>query len=162
MNIHPRPFLLFITLAALSALSGCWTYSLQPLYSDNDPNLAYEPALDGTWKNESNESISITGDSKSQTYRLEWVREGSSAGPQPHIDFDFTYSGRLVQLGADRFLDAVPEGDGIAGSLPAHNVFKISVDDDTLVLSPLNVEWLCSARKPIGRRLGSALVATSF
>jgi hypothetical protein len=157
MNNHPKRIWLFIALAALSALSGCWTFSLHPLYGDDDPNLAYDPALEGTWKSESSESISITGDSNSQTYQLEWVRANSSDATRPDNDFGFTYSGRLIQLGAERFLDAVPKGDGIAGAIPAHNIFKVSVHGDALVLSPLNVDWLCSAAQADQAALGQCI-----
>jgi hypothetical protein len=113
--------------------------------------------LEGTWKGESNEWITMTGDSKLKKYQLEWVRVSSNAEAQPKTDFDFTFSGRLVELGAERFLDAVPEGDGIAGAIPAHNVFKVSVHGDTLVLSPLNVDWLCSASQADQAALGQCM-----
>jgi hypothetical protein len=160
MNLHLRQIFLFIALAALSVLSGCWTYSLQPVYSDDDPNLTYEPALEGTWKGESNESITMTGDSKSKKYQLEWVRVSSNAEAQPKTDFDFTFSGRLVELGAERFLDVVPERDetaGVPGMLPAHSVFKVSVQGDALFLSPLNVDWLCSAPQADQAALGQCI-----
>lgn len=148
MNPHPRRILLCIALAGLSVLTGCWTYSLRPVYSDDDPNLTCEPALQGTWKSDSNESITITGDSNCKKYQLKWMRLSSNAEAQPKTDFDFTFSGRLVQLGADRFLDVVPEMDeegGVPGMLPTHSVFKISLQGDTLFLLPLNLDWLCSA-----------------
>jgi hypothetical protein len=160
MNLHRRRILLCVALTALSILSGCWTYSLQPLYSDDDPNLTYEPALEGTWKSDSNESITITGDSKSRKYQLEWVRISSNAEAQPITDFDFTFSGWLVKLGPERFLDVLPEGDktgGAPGMLPAHSVFEVSVQGDALSLSPLNVDWLCSAPQADQAALGQCI-----
>jgi len=160
MNLHLTRILLFIELAALSVLCGCWTYSLQPVYSDDDPNLAYEPALAGTWKIENDESITITGDSASKKYQLECVGVSSNAEAQPKTDYDFTFSGRLVELGDERFLDVVPEGGetgGVPGMLPAHNLFKVSVQGDTLLLFPLNVDWLCSAPQADQAALGQCI-----
>jgi len=160
MNLHRKRILLCIALAALSVLSGCWTYSLQPLSSDDDANLTYEPALEGTWKSENNESITITGDSKSGKYQLEWVRISSNAEAQPKTDFDFTFSGCLVNLGAERFLDVLPEGEKIGGApgmLPAHSVFKVSVQGDALSLSPLSVDGLCSGPQADQAALGQCI-----
>ena len=160
MNSHLRRILLFVALTALSVLSGCWTYSLQPIYSDDDPNLTYEPALDGTWKTETNESITITGDFGSKKYQLECVGGSSNPEEQSKPDFDFTFSARLVELGAGRFLDVVPERsetEGGPGMLPAHNVFKVSLQGDTLVLSPMNVDWLCKASQADQAALGQCI-----
>lgn len=160
MNLHRRRILLCVALAALSVLSGCWTYSLKPLYSDDDPDLTYEPALEGTWKSENNESLTITGDSKSRKYQLEWVRISSNAEAEPKTDFDFTFSGWLVNLGAERFLDVLPDGDktgGVPGMLPAHSVFEVSVQGDSLFLSPLNVDRLCSAPRADLAALGQCI-----
>ena len=146
MNTLRNRALVAIMFASLLILSGCWTYSLHPLCGDDDPNLTYEPALEGTWKSGDDNLLVITGDSKSQEYRLQLVEDDASKRESdPKTGREFTYTGRLVKLGAERFLDAVPDGDGVAGALPAHNVFKVAVEGGAISLSLLDVHGLCGA-----------------
>ena len=146
MNAQQR-VLLAIAVAALSVLSGCWTYSLHPLYSDGDSALIYEPALEGTWKSGHDDLLLIiTGDSKSQEYTLRLVDGGKSGnGSDADHRSELVYTGRLVQLAAERFLDAVPGGEGIPGAIAAHNVFKVAVERGAISLSLLDVNGLCGA-----------------
>ena len=144
---------------ALAVLSGCWTYSLHPLYGDDDPNLTYEPALEGTWKNAQGDvCLIITGDAKSQEYSLQLVPDDKSeADSDRQKASDSTYTGRLVQVATERFLDVVPSADGIPGVIRAHNLFKVSIEKDSLSLSPLNDDWLCSAKEGEQAALGQCI-----
>ena len=148
MNIQQRALLTFV-IVALFVLSGCWTFSLHSLYGDDDPNLAYEPALEGTWKSGNDDVLLvITGDSKSREYTLQLVENDTSDSDScRHNHSALSYKGRLVQLGGGWFLDVVPHGEGTAGAVPAHNIFKISVNKDALFLSPLTLDWLCRAQE---------------
>ena len=159
MNTLRNRALVAIMFASLLVLSGCWTYSLHPLCGDDDPNLTYEPALEGTWKSgDDNLLLAITGDSKSQEYRLQLVEDDASKGESDaKTGRQSTYTGHLVKLGAERFLDAVPDGDAVAGALPAHNVFKVSVQGGSLSLSPLNDDFLCSAPEAEQAALGQCI-----
>lgn len=148
MNIQQRASLTFV-IVALFGLSGCWTLSLHPLYGDDDPNLAYEPALEGTWRSGNDDVLLvITGDSKSREYTLQLVGDDTSnSGSYRDNHSDLAYKGRLVQLGGGWFLDVVPHGEGTAGAISAHNIYKISMKEDSLLLSPLTVDWLCRAQE---------------
>jgi hypothetical protein len=49
-------------------------------------------------------------------------------------------------LGANRFLDAVPQGEAQGlGSFPAHNILKVTMNHDSLALVLPSEGWLCNA-----------------
>jgi hypothetical protein len=136
----------------LSVFPACWTYSLHPLAEDNDPHLIYDPALEGNWQSadRSTPMLIISGDAKSLSYALQFVRRPDtdchcSSEDVPDLHFD----ARLVQLGPTRFLDAVPRGDaqGI-GALPTHTIFKVIGLPESLSFSALNDDWLCNQTRP--------------
>jgi hypothetical protein len=125
-------FVLLAMLVSLAVLPACWTYSLHPLYEDDDQHLTYDPALEGTWQQTGNECqtcrLLISGDSRPQQYTLQSIdlqkakcNCGSADGPE------IKFEGHLVQLGSHRFLDAVSQSDAAGmDAIPAHNIFKIT------------------------------------
>jgi hypothetical protein len=70
MTTRTKFVLLTAMLVSLAVLPACWTYSLHPLYEDDDQHLTYDPALEGRWQQTGNECqtcrLFITGDSKAQ------------------------------------------------------------------------------------------------
>lgn len=135
-----------IIVAVLIPFPACWTYSLHPLAEENDPRLIYDPALEGTWQSSDSQNqplLIVTGDAKLLSYSLLLVKfsETGRQDDAPDVRFD----AKMVQLGANRFLDALPQGDaqGI-GSLPAHNVLKVTIAKDTLALILPSDDWLCN------------------
>src|SRR5215831_9508432 len=116
---------LITTFAGLILWPGCWTYSVHPLSENDDQHLTYDPLLEGTWQTSDSDrsKVVISGDSKAQQYTITFIdlQEGSKHnGNEP----DFRFTARLVQLGAVRFLDAVPNGDAAGiGALPTHSIF---------------------------------------
>jgi hypothetical protein len=146
MGINQRVKLVLIA-AALITLPACWTYSLHPIVEENDPHLIYDPALEGTWQvgnGQDDPTLIITGDAKSLTYsvRLTKTSETIVNDDAPDVRFD----AKMVQLGANRFLDALPQGDAQGlGSLPAHNILKVTLNHDSLALSLPSEDWLCHA-----------------
>ncbi len=146
MTIHQGVKLIILSIA-LIALPACWTYSLHPISEENDPHLIYDPALDGTWqvgKGQNDPTLIVSGDAKLMTYSLRLVKspETNIHDDPPDIRFD----AKMVQLGANRFLDALPQGDaqGI-GSFPAHNILKVTLSHDSLALVLPSEGWLCNA-----------------
>jgi hypothetical protein len=143
MNIHRGAKLLVVS-AVLIALPACWTYSLHPIAEENDPHLIYDPALEGTWQvgdNQNEPLLIVTGDQKSLTYSLR-LSETNANDDAPDVRFD----AKMVQLGANRFLDALPQGDAQGlGSLPAHNILKVTLTHDSLALISASEDWLCNA-----------------
>jgi len=158
MNVQQR-VLLAIAVVALSVLSGCWTCSLNSLYSDDDPQLTYEPALEGAWKTGHDDTrLIITGDPKSMEYTLRLVDENESEN-ESDADHrsEVAYKGRLVQLGVERFLDVVPEGDDVPGTIVAHNIFKVALQDDAFFFFLLNLDQLCRGPEAEGAILGQCI-----
>jgi len=144
-----RAVKLLVIAAILTAFPACWTYSLHPIAEENDPHLIYDPALEGTWQvgNVQNDpTLIITGDAKLLTYSLRVVKspETSAHDDGPDVRFD----AKMVQLGANRFLDALPQGDAQGlGSLPAHNILKVILNHESLALILPNDNWLCNAAR---------------
>jgi hypothetical protein len=148
MPLNRKMKLLAITVV-LAALPACWTYSVHPIAEDNDPHLIYDPGLEGTWKvggGQDEPTLIITGDAKLLTYSLRVVK--SSNNSIPADDPDLRFNGKMVQLGANRFLDAFPQGDAQGlGSLPAHNILKVTLTRDSLALVLPSEDWLCNAAR---------------
>ena len=163
MTTRMKFVLLTAMLVTLAVLPACWTYSLHPLYDDDDQHLTYDPALEGAWQQTGNECqtcrLLITGDSKAQQYTLQLIelhdtKCNCGSGDVPEIKFE----GRVVQLGAHRFLDAVPKGDAAAmGTIPAHNIFRITAEGDSLSLVAPSDDWLCHASEAEQPRLGECM-----
>jgi hypothetical protein len=154
---------LLIIAAVLISLPACWTYSLHPIAEDNDPHLIYDPALAGTWLSggQNEPLLVVTGDAKLLTYSLRLVKSSETGGHDdvPDVRFDV----KMVQLGANRFLDALPQGDaqGI-GSLPTHNILKVTLTHDSLALSLPSEDWLCNqARLKLGECLSGDFLLTA-
>jgi hypothetical protein len=148
-----RAVKLLMIAVALTAFPACWTYSLRPIAEENDPHLIYDPALEGTWqvgKGQNDPTLIVRGDAKLLTYSLRLVNSSETIvrDDAPDVRFD----AKMVQLGANRFLDALPQGDAQGlGSLPAHNILKVTIDHDSLALILPSEDWLCNeARLKLG------------
>jgi hypothetical protein len=143
MNIHRGAKLLVVS-AVLIALPACWTYSLHPIAEENDPHLIYDSALEGTWQvgnGQNDPTLIVTGDARLLTYSLR-LSETSAKDDAPDVRFD----AKMVQFGANRFLDALPQGDAQGlGSFPAHNILKVTINRDSLALVLPSEGWLCNA-----------------
>jgi len=120
-------------------LGGCFVPSANPLFTDKD--LIVDPALAGTW-GEPNEKE-----------RQIFVADGEKAYRWSAMDKESTnvFRAHLVQLGKERFLDALltrtsDEWKGIGRASvvirPAHIFFKVQVTNATLRLDALSVEWM--------------------
>ena len=110
--------------------------SLYPLYTDED--LTVDPAVVGTWIDDDDATWTLERSSGS-SYGLTIVEDGVSAD----------FSAHLVQLGDLRFLDIYPEDDALPDHefflfhvVPAHTFWKLSLDDETLRLVGLHMDWL--------------------
>src|SRR5207245_10245443 len=132
MTTRTKFVLLTAILLSLAVLPACWTYSMHPRDEDDDQHLTYDPALEGTWQQTGNECqtcrLLITGDSKAQQYTLQLIelhdtKCNCGSRDVPEIKFE----GHLVQLGAHRFLAALPRGDAAAMcTLHAPTIFRIT------------------------------------
>lgn len=138
---------LLVIVAVLTLLPACWTYSLHPIVEENDPHLIYDPALEGTWQagnGQDDPTLIVTGDAKLLSYSLRLVKSWQT---NVHDDApDIRFDAKMIQLGANRFLDALPQGDAQGlGSFPAHNILKVTMNHDSLALVLPSEGWLCNA-----------------
>jgi hypothetical protein len=163
MGAKQKNISLMLAIVALAFLPGCWTYSLHSLCRDDDPGLAYDPTLTGTWENK-NSQLVIAGDSKTQQYTLQLSdKDEIKCHCAANDSAGIPYAGNLAQLGTARFLDVVPGGDAAGmGAIPAHSIFKIVIEDDSLFLVPLSDSWLCSAPEAEQDRLGECIDRSDF
>lgn len=159
--------LLMAVLGSLAALPACWAPSLYPLYDDK--HLTYEPALEGRWQTQPGDAclLVITGEAEKQEYSLKYsappenkdgcrdthavpVWDSEQAGP---------FSGRLVQLGSSLFLDVLPENQTAVhlGWIPAHTLFKVSVNQKKLSLIQPSDRWLCEASRAKQTTIGECV-----
>ncbi|MCU1268765.1 MAG: hypothetical protein JWN74_59 [Acidobacteriaceae bacterium] len=164
MKAHLTAGLLALAVMSIATFPACWTYSLHPIAEDNDPHLIYDPALEGTWKSSGGQNeplIIITGDSKLLTYSLLLVKfsETGRQDDAPDVRFD----GKMVQLGSNRFFDALPQGDAQGlGSLPAHNILKVTLTHDSLALVLPSDDWLCKeTRMKLGECINQGFLLTA-
>ncbi|PYX11957.1 MAG: hypothetical protein DMG85_03895 [Acidobacteria bacterium] len=55
-----------------------------------------------------------------------------------------TFEGKLVQIGAQKFLDVVPDQEK-CWAAPLDSLMKVETDKQKLVLTPLDPDWIASA-----------------
>lgn len=147
MRTYFRPLVVVALLSTIGLFPACWTYSLHPIVEENDPHLIYDPALEGTWQvgnGQNGPTLIISGDAKLLTYSLRLVKTSETIVRDDAADVRF--DAKMVQLGANRFIDARPQGDAQGlGSLPAHNILKVTLNHDSLALVLPSEDWLCKA-----------------
>ncbi|HEY6339454.1 MAG TPA: hypothetical protein VIW68_13250 [Candidatus Sulfotelmatobacter sp.] len=133
--------------ATLLALSGCWVYSVNPLYEDNlpkpDPDLVFDASLVGSWGHMDDSCLWIL------TVGGGGAPYGMTMTPSTGCKSDektTKYAGHLVKLGNHRFLDFSPESGEVCDlCLPLHSFFLVSQENDSLALIPIDVQWLSQA-----------------
>ena len=143
---------LFVALASLVVLPACWTFSLQPLAEAGDPQVIYDPALEGRWPSDPNDgcALVIRGKAKDRDYTLQFLDlpgHKHACRDQPGragLGFDGPrFSGQLIQLGGASFLDAVPTTNQGFGYIPGHSIFKLESDSEGFFLINADGGWLC-------------------
>ncbi|MGO9085225.1 MAG: hypothetical protein ACLP6G_22875 [Terriglobales bacterium] len=130
-------------LAGLLTLSGCWVYSVEPLYEVNpstpDPDLAFDQTLIGSWSLTDNKCTTLlTIAAKDGAYDLQSAEQGEGcSGDKSHRQ------ARLVKLDTHYFLDVSPMDDEVCDMcLAKHNIFLAKFDNATLALTPIDSDWL--------------------
>jgi len=140
----------FIGVSALVLLSACApVFSIHPYYTNKD--LTFDFGLVGTWIDESdkNEKSAViiermdSGGTSGYSIKLTQITKQPSNPPASE-----EYDGYLFKLGSQEFLDAVESNvqsgdeDVLVLALPAHMLFKVSLEGDELTLSYLDDDWV--------------------
>jgi hypothetical protein len=132
--------LLFLFPACLF-LAGCPSFSVHPLYTDQD--VVVEPALEGTW------SRGSAGNEK-LLFQKSGVSEYSLAIFSPETRVSQNYDVHLVRLGNQLFMDLIFRDQAIDGakladpfgSVPAHVIVKLKISGDDLAYATLEDDAL--------------------
>lgn len=148
---------IMIGLAALM-LSGCWTLSIHPLYTQND--LVTDPMLVGKWYSpEDLNQLWIFEEDGESTYRLiiiegieeqlkDAVENGSRLVFTVDPNRDAAFEVHMLKLGEYTFLDFFPEEPANVNEfykfhvIPAHSFTRVSVEGNVLQLAFFDSEWL--------------------
>lgn len=134
-SLHPsNAGLRWIFLFSILFLSSGCLRSLHPWYTAND--LSENPALIGTWENES-KSEEWTFTKSQDGYRLSLVMNGESA------NFDLHH----FSIGKNRFLDITASSPETKNDFykfhlfPVHTIAKLALDRDEMQISLLDMHW---------------------
>lgn len=138
MKLRPRLFPILIVV--LLPLIGCPSYSVHPLYTDQDAVM--EPALEGTWVDPN------SADQGGITFQKSGDREYSMAGVDPHTKVNQTYKVRLVRLANQLFMDFIFNDQTVnganldtpLGAIPTHVIAKVKISGDDLAYATLEDE----------------------
>jgi hypothetical protein len=132
-----RLLLFLISILACLPLIGCPSYSVHPLYSDQD--AVSEPALEGTW-------VGLdSGDQEELTFKKVGDHEYTMAVFDPDLKVGQTYKVHLVHLGGQLFMDLVFDQQTLKGAvlndplgvLPMHIILKMKISGDDLAWAAL-------------------------
>ena len=126
----------YLTLSSMALIMvlmlGCIPVSsLQPLYTDD--NLIFNPEIVGTWIEDDGDSwIFQKSEKNDKAYRLTVTEDEDSLNFQVH----------MLKLDKYTFLDIYPEGLNKILFIPAHAIFRVTLEGDSLGLSFLDDNWV--------------------
>lgn len=131
-------------LAALLMLPSCWTFSTNSLFDGAaDPDLVFDQSLVGTWSVvRDNCELTLTMEASARAYAMKAACKGEKGGND--------YWGYLVKLDNHRFLDITPGPEQIRACLlclPVHTFALVSSENNNLVLTPLDGDWVFQSIK---------------
>jgi hypothetical protein len=135
-----------LVLFALLMLSGCWMFSIRPLFDGpNDPDLTFDQNLVGAWGNVVEGcqwTLTVAASARAYDLTMEPGAGCKSDEKATH------YLGHLIKLDNHRFLDAEPKQSEVCDlCLGAHTFMLLSQENNNLVLTPLDGDWLFQAIK---------------
>lgn len=130
----------------LVLLSGCWVFSINPLYEENstkDPDLTFDERLIGSWGRMDDGCMwTLTIKAEQQVYEL-------TSMPAPECKNDekaARYEGHLVKLNAHYFLDVAPRHEDVCDlCIPVRSILLVQLDGRSLAFAPIDYNWLKKA-----------------
>jgi hypothetical protein len=133
MKVRTVLFLIFDCLL----LIGCPSYSVHPLYTDQD--AVVEPALEGTW------SSPDPSDKEEIVFQKSGDHDYNLAIFHPDTKVSETYKVHLVRLGGQLFMDLIANDQTIAGAnldgpmgvVAMHVILKVKISGDDLAYATL-------------------------
>jgi len=124
----------FLIVACLLSI-GCPSYSVHPLYTDQD--VVVEPALEGTW------SSPDPNDKEVITFRKSGDHDYSLSIFHPDTKVTENYTVHLVRLESQMYMDLIADDqtigdaklDGPMGVIPTHVIQKVKISGDDLAFA---------------------------
>jgi hypothetical protein len=135
-----------VALCALLLLPACWTFSLEPLFDGpSDPDLIFDQNLVGAWGDIAEGcQWAPTVQANARAYDMTMSPGAGCKGDEKTERF-LAYLGKLDN---HRFLDVEPNGrDTCSLCLGVHTFALLSLDNDKLVVTPLDGDWLLQSIK---------------
>ncbi len=136
-----------VAVLCLLLTGGCWVYTANPL-AQSDDELQFDRALLGAWSQpESGCSLNISRFFEEKLYRVDYAAPPSRKGDGCLLDSgkSASFQGMLVEIADNRFLDIVPvDRQPMHHDMTLHSLYRVRVDSATLVLTPLNRDWILS------------------
>jgi hypothetical protein len=138
---------LFLALASLLVMPGCWVYSVEPLYEENldhpDTDVVFDQSLVGSWWQADDDCVWTLTFSAPQKSEPAYEFTVSPAPDCKTKEKASRYNGHVVKLDSYHFLDVNPWSEDVCDlCLPLHNFFLISQQNDTLAFTPVDPDWL--------------------
>ena len=152
LSVHVRSahaiYVPAITVALLSLLmmSGCWTYSLEPLFDGaSDPDLIFDQSLVGAWGHLAEGcQWTLTIAASVRAYDMT-MSPGTGCKSDEKATHYLTY---LVKVDSHRFLDVSPKQSEVCDlCLAMHTFAQLSLENNALSVTPLDGDWLDRAVK---------------
>jgi hypothetical protein len=135
-------------LVALLGLPSCWMFSINPLFDGaSDPDLVFDQNLVGSWAlvREGCELV-LTMEASARAYAMK-ISPGAGCKDEKA---SHPYWGYLVKLDNHRFLDVTPgpgQFEACDLCLSVHTFALLSLENNNLVMTPLDGEWLFESIK---------------
>ncbi|MGA7926643.1 MAG: hypothetical protein WCA20_11640 [Candidatus Sulfotelmatobacter sp.] len=134
-----------VALFSLLMMSGCWMFSLQPLFDGgSDPDLIFDESLVGAWGHEAEGcQWTLTVQASVRAYDMA-MAPGAGCKTDDKTDEKTTrYLAYLVKVDNHRFLDVSPKQSEVCDlCLSVHTFALLSLENNTLSLTPLDGDWL--------------------
>lgn len=149
---------LSVLVCVVSALTGCSTPSINPLYSEDFREVVSDDRLIGEWVQVVNEQkakprpdrFTVTRvpprDEDDAAARYTVVRHRGAPDAAHASSGPDSFEVHLVRLGGNHFIDAIPDQaalEGLGGRfglgvLPVHLIMPLRIEQDRLVVRPLD------------------------
>jgi hypothetical protein len=135
-----------LALSTLLMMPGCWMFSIRPLFDGpSDPDLTFDQNLVGAWGHVAEGcQWTLSFAASARAYDLIMEPGAGCKGDEKATH----YLGYLIKLDNHRFLDAEPSQRAVCDlCLAAHTFMLLSLENNNLVLTPLDGDWLFQAIK---------------
>jgi hypothetical protein len=135
-----------VTLFSLLMMSGCWMFSLQPLFDGgSDPDLVFDESLTGAWGYEAEGcQWTLTMQASARAYDMTMAPAAGCKSDEKTLR-SLAY---LVKVDNHRFFDISPKQSEVCDlCLPVHAFALLSLENNRLSLTPLDGDWMDQAIK---------------